>query len=169
MLCGVRKGGETVVPFPAEEIPDLVEGDGPLLPNEIPCGRVVEVNRLSRQHCRRHGVEMFRALRVARRSAIKINGSETNHSGKPLPRGTYRERSFSGPSVACLWRPLEGVFSVPEVVPESMSPYSLDVDGYRNSLPLEQHRLLYPGEGSTRQTGRQSIDFYVDTREFSSP
>ena len=35
MLCGVRKGGETVVPFPAEQIPDL-------LPNEVPCGRVVQ-------------------------------------------------------------------------------------------------------------------------------
>jgi hypothetical protein len=82
VLCGVRKGGETVVPFPAEQISDLVEGDG-LLPNEVPCGRVMEVNRLSRQHCRRHGMEMFRALRVARRSAIKINAFETNHSRKP--------------------------------------------------------------------------------------
>ncbi len=29
VLCGVRKGGETVVPFPAEQIPDLLEGDDP--------------------------------------------------------------------------------------------------------------------------------------------
>ena len=41
VLCGVRKGGETIFPFPAEQIPDLVESDG-LLPNEVPCGRVVE-------------------------------------------------------------------------------------------------------------------------------
>jgi hypothetical protein len=95
VLCGVRKGGETVVPFPAEQIPDLVEGDG-LLPNEVPCGRLASTTRLSRQHCRRHGMEMFRALRVTRRSAIKINAFETNHSSKPLPRGTYRKRSFSG-------------------------------------------------------------------------
>jgi hypothetical protein len=92
VLCGVKKGGKTVVPFPAEQIPDLVEGGG-ILPNEVPCGRVVEVNRLSRQHCRRHGMEVFRALRVARRSAVKLNAFETNQSGKPLPRGTYRKRT----------------------------------------------------------------------------
>jgi hypothetical protein len=66
VLCGVRKGGETVVPFPAEQIPDLVEGDG-LLPNEVPCGRLASTTHLSRQHCRRHGMEMFHALRVTRR------------------------------------------------------------------------------------------------------
>lgn len=44
VLCGVRRRGETVVPFPAEQIPDLVEDDGELLPSEVPCGQVVVSN-----------------------------------------------------------------------------------------------------------------------------
>ncbi len=44
VLCGVRKGGETAVPFPAEQMPDLIEDDGELLPSEIPCGQVVVSN-----------------------------------------------------------------------------------------------------------------------------
>lgn len=44
VLCGVRRHGETVVPFPAEQIPDLVEDDGELLPSEVPCGQVVVSN-----------------------------------------------------------------------------------------------------------------------------
>lgn len=44
VLCGVRKGGETVVPFPAEQIPDLIEDDGEPLPSEVPCGQLVVSN-----------------------------------------------------------------------------------------------------------------------------
>jgi hypothetical protein len=44
ILCGVRKDGETVIPFPAEQMPDLIEDDGEVLPSEIPCGRVVVSN-----------------------------------------------------------------------------------------------------------------------------
>lgn len=44
VLCGVRKGGETVIPLPAEQMPDLIEDDGELLPSEVPCGRVVVSN-----------------------------------------------------------------------------------------------------------------------------
>ncbi len=41
VLCGVRKNGETLLPFPAEQMPDLLEDDGEALPTEIPCGQVV--------------------------------------------------------------------------------------------------------------------------------
>ena len=44
VLCGVRRRGETVVPFPAQQIPDLIEDDGELLPSEVPCGQVVVSN-----------------------------------------------------------------------------------------------------------------------------
>lgn len=44
VLCGVRKGGETVVPLPGDQMPDLVEDDGEPLPSEIPCGQVVVSN-----------------------------------------------------------------------------------------------------------------------------
>lgn len=44
VLCGVRRRGETVVPLPAEQIPDLVEDDGEKLPGEVPCGQVVVSN-----------------------------------------------------------------------------------------------------------------------------
>ena len=44
VLCGVRRRGETAVPFPAEQIPDLIEDDGELLPSEVPCGQVVVSN-----------------------------------------------------------------------------------------------------------------------------
>lgn len=43
VVCGVRKGGETIIPFPGEVMPDLLEGDGPgdLIPDEVPCNQVV--------------------------------------------------------------------------------------------------------------------------------
>ena len=45
VLCGVRKGGEGMIPFPAEAMPDLIEpgeaGDE-RLPDEVPCGEVIE-------------------------------------------------------------------------------------------------------------------------------
>jgi len=43
IVCGVRKDGETIVPFPADVMPDLVEGEGPedLIPDEVPCNQVV--------------------------------------------------------------------------------------------------------------------------------
>jgi hypothetical protein len=44
VLCGVRRRGETVVPLPAEQIPDLVEDDGERLPSEVPCGQVIVSN-----------------------------------------------------------------------------------------------------------------------------
>lgn len=44
VLCGVRKGGETLLPFPAEQMPDLLEDDGEVLPTEVPCGQVVVSN-----------------------------------------------------------------------------------------------------------------------------
>lgn len=44
VLCGVRRRGETAIPFPAEQIPDLIEDDGELLPSEVPCGQVVVSN-----------------------------------------------------------------------------------------------------------------------------
>lgn len=44
VLCGVRRRGETVVPLPAEQIPDLVEDDGEVLPSEVPCGQVIVSN-----------------------------------------------------------------------------------------------------------------------------
>ncbi len=42
VVCGVRKGGETIIPFPADVMPDLIEGEGPedLVPDEVPCNRV---------------------------------------------------------------------------------------------------------------------------------
>jgi hypothetical protein len=43
-MCGVSRCGETVVPFPAEPIPDLVEDDGELLPSDVPCGQTVVSN-----------------------------------------------------------------------------------------------------------------------------
>ena len=44
VVCGVRKGGETLLPFPGDAMPDLLEGDGPEdgIPDEIPCHAVVE-------------------------------------------------------------------------------------------------------------------------------
>ncbi len=44
VLCGVRRDGETILPFPAEQMPDLVEDDSELLPSEVPCGQVVVSN-----------------------------------------------------------------------------------------------------------------------------
>jgi hypothetical protein len=44
VLCGVRKGGETLLPFPAEQMPDLIEDDGEPLPTEVPCGQAVVSN-----------------------------------------------------------------------------------------------------------------------------
>jgi hypothetical protein len=44
VLCGVRRRGQTSIPFPAEQIPDLIEDDGERLPSEVPCGRVVVSN-----------------------------------------------------------------------------------------------------------------------------
>lgn len=44
VLCGVRKGGETVIPLPADQMPDLIEDDGELLPSEVPCGQIVISN-----------------------------------------------------------------------------------------------------------------------------
>jgi hypothetical protein len=44
VLCGVRRHGETVAPFPAEQIPDLIADDGEPLPSEVPCGEVVVSN-----------------------------------------------------------------------------------------------------------------------------
>ena len=43
IVCGVRKDGETIVPFPADVMPDLIEGEGPedLIPDEVPCNQVV--------------------------------------------------------------------------------------------------------------------------------
>ena len=41
VLCDVRRRGGTAVPLPAEQIPDLVEYDGEMLPCEVPCGQVV--------------------------------------------------------------------------------------------------------------------------------
>jgi hypothetical protein len=37
---------------------------------------------------------------------------------------------FRDSSVACSWRPLEGVFPVPKAVAKSMSRYFLNVDGF---------------------------------------
>jgi hypothetical protein len=44
VVCGVRRRGETLVPFPGEVMPDLIEGDGPedMVPDEVPCHAVVE-------------------------------------------------------------------------------------------------------------------------------
>lgn len=44
IVCGVRRRGETVVPFPGEVMPDLLIGDGPedMVPDEVPCHAVVE-------------------------------------------------------------------------------------------------------------------------------
>lgn len=44
VLCGVRRRGETVAPFPAEQIPDLIVDDGESLPSEVRCGQVVVSN-----------------------------------------------------------------------------------------------------------------------------
>ncbi len=44
VLCGVRKDGETILPFPAEQMPDLIQDDGELLPSEVPCGQAVVSN-----------------------------------------------------------------------------------------------------------------------------
>jgi hypothetical protein len=40
----VRRRGETVVPMPAEQVPDLIEDDGEPTPGDAPCGRVVVSN-----------------------------------------------------------------------------------------------------------------------------
>ena len=40
--CGVRKGGETIIPFPADVFPNLIEAEeGDLLPDQVPCGQIV--------------------------------------------------------------------------------------------------------------------------------
>lgn len=47
VLCGVRESGETLIPFPGEVMPDLVEpgeaGDD-LLPDEVPCDKAIVSN-----------------------------------------------------------------------------------------------------------------------------
>lgn len=44
VVCGLRRRGETLVPFPGDVMPDLLEGDGPndMIPDEVPCHLVVE-------------------------------------------------------------------------------------------------------------------------------
>lgn len=42
VLCGVRKGGEGLIPLPAETMPDLIESDDGRPPGEVPCGEVIE-------------------------------------------------------------------------------------------------------------------------------
>lgn len=44
VVCGVRRRGETIIPFPGEVMPDLLEGEGPedMVPDEVPCHAVVE-------------------------------------------------------------------------------------------------------------------------------
>jgi len=44
VLCGVRKGGETIIPLPADRYPDLLVPGNPHdehHPEEVPCGQVV--------------------------------------------------------------------------------------------------------------------------------
>lgn len=42
VACGVVRGGERIVPFPADVMPDLIEAaPGDLLPTEVPCGQVM--------------------------------------------------------------------------------------------------------------------------------
>jgi hypothetical protein len=43
-LGGVRQGGATALPFPDEQMPDLIEHDGEPLPSEVPCGQVMVGN-----------------------------------------------------------------------------------------------------------------------------
>lgn len=46
VLCGVRKDDEPLIPFPAEAMPDLIKSgeaaEERWLPDEIPCGEVIE-------------------------------------------------------------------------------------------------------------------------------
>lgn len=44
VVCGGRRRGETIVPFPGDVMPDLLEGDEPeyMVPDKVPCHAVVE-------------------------------------------------------------------------------------------------------------------------------
>ncbi len=44
VVCGVRKDGQTIIPFPGEAMPDLLVGDGAedMVPDEVPCHVAVQ-------------------------------------------------------------------------------------------------------------------------------
>lgn len=44
IVCGVRRRGETLLPFPGDAMPDLLEGEGPedMVPDEVPCHLAVQ-------------------------------------------------------------------------------------------------------------------------------
>ena len=74
VVCGVRKGGETVMPFPAEVFEDLIEGDEPL-PSEAPaCGQVIQ------SLPQRHQTNLFAAtVLMGYLTSLLTEGTVLNH------------------------------------------------------------------------------------------
>lgn len=74
VVCGVRKGGETLMPFPAEVFDDLTEGGEPL-PSEAPaCGQIVEGLP------QRHQTNLFAAtILMGYLTSLLAEGTVLNH------------------------------------------------------------------------------------------
>ena len=74
VVCGVRKGGETLMPFPAEVFDDLTSGDAPL-PGEAPaCGQIVE------SLPQRHQTNLFAAtILMGYLTSLLTEGTVLNH------------------------------------------------------------------------------------------
>ena len=74
IVCGIRKSGETLMPFPAEVFEDLVDGDEPL-PSEAPaCGEVIQ------SLPQRHQTNLFAAtVLMGYLTTLLTEGTVLNH------------------------------------------------------------------------------------------
>lgn len=74
VVCGARKAGETLMPFPAEVFEDLTTGDEPL-PSEAPaCGQIVE------SLPQRHQTNLFAAtILMGYLTSLLTEGTVLNH------------------------------------------------------------------------------------------
>jgi hypothetical protein len=74
VVCGIRKDGETLMPFPAEVFEDLVDGNEPL-PSETPaCGEVIQ------SLPQRHQTNLFAAtVLMGYLTSLLTEGTVLNH------------------------------------------------------------------------------------------
>ena len=74
VVCGVRKNGETIMPFPAEVFEDLIEGDEPLPSRAPACGQV------GQSLPQRHQTNLFAAtVLMGYLTSLLTEGTVLNH------------------------------------------------------------------------------------------
>ena len=74
VVCGVRKDGETLMPFPAEVFEDLIEGEAPLPTDAPACGQIVQ------SLPQRHQTNLFAAtVLMGYLGTLLTEGSVLNH------------------------------------------------------------------------------------------